>query len=772
MSTANQTATALSVNAAMGRRLLTDSLFKHTMTVGGISVIVAVSAIFFYLASVVVPLFVAPEVEPRAPYAVPGPAQPTLAYTGEEQREIGSRVGAQGSVTFFDYDSGAVLSETLLPLPPGVEVTAAAIGERRSYSQGFGLSDGRVMLVQQGFTVTYPDDKRLITPTLSYPLGEQPIALDPRGQPIRLLGVQSSEDGSTLVALSDDGRLLVSGVNVTTNPITGAQTSEQQQSEIAPVPAGVRELLIESKQRELFVLHGDRRLARYDIADKSAPRLIETVDIAPEGQRVTALAMLSGGFSLIVGTDRGELAQWFPVRTEGTNFALRRIRGFEPMPAAVTALAPEFFRKGFIAGDAQGHLGSYFATSQRLLFRDKLSERPLVALGVPPRGNGYLAQDASGQVHAAAVENHYPEVSFSALWQKVWYESYEEPDHVWQSSAANAEFEPKFSLAPLTYGTLKAATYAMAISVPLAILGAIFTAYFMSPRMRTIVKPTIEVMEALPTVVLGFLAGLWLAPLVENNLAGVLLSIVLLPASMIVAAYVWHLMPERDQGPRRARLGGGAADAGAGRRGLADLPDRPPDRGRVLRRRHAQLAEQRARHQVRAAQLAGGRHRDGIRGHADHLLDRRGRDLLGAQVADLGLAGAGRDALADADGRRAADRQPGHLLGRDDRPGARRRRDHDRADGHRQHGGDGFQHLHGIPHPVGQHRRRDAGGRRRRDALPAAVPVGAGAVRLHLLRQHARRAGAPAPARAVPDHLRPGASTCVTGSSRARPGSG
>ncbi len=543
MSTANQTATALSVNAAMGRRLLTDSLFKHTMTVGGISVIVAVSAIFFYLASVVVPLFVAPEVEPRAPYAMPGPAQPTLAYTAEEQRQIGSRIGAQGSVTFFDYDTGTVLSETLLPLPPGVEVTAAAIGERRSYSQGFGLSDGRVMLVQQGFTVTYPDNKRLITPTLAYPLGEEPIALDPRGQPIRLLGVQSSEDGSTLVALSDDGRLLVSGVNVTTNPITGAQTSELQQSEIAPVPAGVRELLVESKQRELFVLHGDRSLARYNIADKSAPRLIETVDIAPEGQRVTALAMLSGGFSLIVGTDRGELAQWFPVREEGTVFKLQRIRGFDPMPAAVTALAPEFFRKGFIAGDAQGHLGSYFATSQRLLFRDKLSDRPLVALGVPPRGNGYLAQDASGQVHAAAVENHYPEVSFSALWQRVWYESYEEPDYVWQSSAANAEFEPKFSLAPLTYGTLKAATYAMAISVPLAILGAIFTAYFMSPRMRTIVKPTIEVMEALPTVVLGFLAGLWLAPLVENNLAGVLLAIVLLPASMILAAYVWHLMP-------------------------------------------------------------------------------------------------------------------------------------------------------------------------------------------------------------------------------------
>ena len=84
----------------------------------------------------------------------------------------------------------------------------------------------------------------------------------------------------------------------------------------------------------------------------------------------------------------------------------------------------------------------------------------------------------------------------------------------------------------------------MLISVPLAILGAIFTAYFMTQRMRTIVKPTIEVMEALPTVVLGFLAGLWLAPLVDNNLAGVLLCILLLPASMVLASYVWHVLPE------------------------------------------------------------------------------------------------------------------------------------------------------------------------------------------------------------------------------------
>jgi phosphate transport system permease protein len=545
MNTASQTSTATSVDAGMGRRMLTDSIFKNLMTVGGISVIVAVSAIFFYLASVVVPLFLPPGIDNRQQYAVPGPAdQATLAYSGEEQREIGSRVGARGAITFFRFDTGAVLAETQVPVPAGVQVTSASLGEARSYSQGFGLSNGTVVLVKQGYTVTFPDNKRLITPALNYPLGEAPLAVDAQGRPITLLGIQQSDDGSTIAALTEDQRLLVSAVNITTNPMTGESKSEIQQSEISPAPADIRKLVIESKQRELYVLHGAASLARYDISNKTAPKLLETVTIAPEGQRVTALTMLSGGFSIIVGTDKGELAQWFLVRSEGAEFKLQRIRGFKAMPGPVTALAPEFFRKGFIVGDAQGHLGSYFATSERQLFVEKLGSQPLTVLGVPPRGNGYLAQDAAGKVYTAAVENHYPEVSFSSLWEKVWYESYEAPDYVWQSSASNSDFEPKFSLAPLTYGTIKAATYAMMISVPLAVLGAIFTAYFMTARMRTIVKPTIEVMAALPTVVIGFLAGLWLAPLIDNNLAGVLLCIVLLPASMIVASYVWHVLPK------------------------------------------------------------------------------------------------------------------------------------------------------------------------------------------------------------------------------------
>ena len=104
MNTLSRSQTATTFDQAMGRRLLFDKLFKHLMSVGGIGVIIAVSAIFFYLASVVVPLFMPPQIERQTQFAVPGnTSQVTAAFSGEEQREIGARLGAGGDVTFFRF---------------------------------------------------------------------------------------------------------------------------------------------------------------------------------------------------------------------------------------------------------------------------------------------------------------------------------------------------------------------------------------------------------------------------------------------------------------------------------------------------------------------------------------------------------------------------------------------------------------------------------------------------------------------------------------------
>ena len=135
-------------------------------------------------------------------------------------------------------------------------------------------------------------------------------------------------------------------------------------------------------------------------------------------------------------------------------------------------------------------------------------------------------------------------MSLGSLWREVWYESYPKPDYIWQSSSANSDFEPKYSLTPLVFGTLKAAFYAMLVAIPLALMGAIYTAYFMTSTMRQYVKPSIELMGALPTVILGFLAGLWLAPIIEEYLAGLFALLMIVPVGVMLFAYAWQYLPE------------------------------------------------------------------------------------------------------------------------------------------------------------------------------------------------------------------------------------
>jgi phosphate transport system permease protein len=526
-------------------RQVKDAWFRRLMTFGGVSVILAISAIFFYLASVVVPLMRSADLEDLKQYPLPGPAQEkTLHLSSEELAEVGARFTDAGRIVFFDMRDGRVMGEQQARIPAGAAITAFGAGAPHQYLTAYGLADGRVLPLKQVYEVTFPNDVRTITPGIEYPLGDEPVVVDERGAPIRMLSVQHSGDGTTIAVLTEDGRLLVRGIATEKNLITGAVQVESSGGQVPGVEGEISALIVEVKQRELYVVHGGRTISHFDISDKENPRLVQKSEVVPQDDRITALRILSGGYSLIVGSARGSLAQWFQIRDADIGYRLTRIREFEPMKGAVTYIAPEYFRKGFLAGDDQGTAGLYYATSHRTLLQEKLADAPIATATIAPRANALMVQDANGVFHYSRVWNDHPEVSWHSLWEKVWYEGYDAPERLWQSAAATSDFEPKFSLAPLTFGTLKAAFYAMLVAVPLAVLGAIFTAYFMTPRMRTVVKPSIEIMEALPTVILGFLAGLWLAPFVENNLAGTLLTILFIPSFILIAAFLWSRLPQ------------------------------------------------------------------------------------------------------------------------------------------------------------------------------------------------------------------------------------
>ena len=146
----------------------------------------------------------------------------------------------------------------------------------------------------------------------------------------------------------------------------------------------------------------------------------------------------------------------------------------------------------------------------------------------------------TGRVLSWSLDIPHPEISFKTLFGKVWYEGYAAPEYVWQSSSGSDDYEPKFSLTPLIYGTLKGTFYAMLFALPLALFGAIYTSQFARPKLKGIVKPAVEVMAAVPTVIIGFLAALWLAPMIERSLGSLFLSLILVPAALMVSIALWQ----------------------------------------------------------------------------------------------------------------------------------------------------------------------------------------------------------------------------------------
>jgi phosphate transport system permease protein len=76
-------------------------------------------------------------------------------------------------------------------------------------------------------------------------------------------------------------------------------------------------------------------------------------------------------------------------------------------------------------------------------------------------------------------------------------------------------------------------------------MGALYTSQFAHPDVRARVKPVVEIMAALPSVVVGFIAGLWLASRVERQVVPVLLMTALLPAFGTAGILLWDRLPRR-----------------------------------------------------------------------------------------------------------------------------------------------------------------------------------------------------------------------------------
>lgn len=519
-------------------RYTKDVLARYAVWGGGLSVIAALMLIFVYLLSEVLPMFGGLHFEERGRVELPVTQSPSLFLASEEQGEVGLQVSADGQLSFYNlHGAGLRLQQP---------VAGGAIGRLAEISGEQGLLavsdlDGDIRVLKHGYRVSYPDDQRRIDPYIEYPYGESPILS--LGEAPASMTVRDEGDQLAVYAVLASGEILLEVLDKASSFLSDEVSLESAGRLQFTPELRVDQLLVDPLLDWLYLIdHESGQMQFLELDGAAPPRAVQRVEL---GAGVIDAQFLAGGVSIIALTEDGRISQWFPARDEQGSWYLAAVREFQlDEDLQPSALGVELRRRVFAVGTRSGEVVMFHATAERELSSRQLTDFPIDAIRFAPR-NDLLLLRGGEQLVAVDVENEHPEVSFSSLWSKVWYEGYTEPQYQWQSSAANADFEPKFSLTPLSFGTLKAAFYAMLFAVPLAILGAIFTANFMSPQMRQWVKPTVELMEALPTVILGFLAGLWLAPFIETHLAGVFLLLLLMPLSIPLFGYLWQLMPQR-----------------------------------------------------------------------------------------------------------------------------------------------------------------------------------------------------------------------------------
>ncbi|TMO47415.1 phosphate ABC transporter permease [Pseudoalteromonas sp. S4389] len=520
-------------------RLFKDRFAEWGISAGGVMVLIALLLIFFYLLYVVQPIFESAKVETRNSVKLDN-ASEIVGLGIEEQTEVAFLLGEKGNVDFYNVEKaqfGKKITTLNTELPSDVSSFARSAPFQNQY--GYGLENGSVVIVSPKFLVTFPNNERKLTPRLDYPLGDLALEVDDQGAAITKFAFSHYEDKTAVVALTADKRVLFSSFVGEENMFTGEVEWVVERTEL-DIEGRVDELLISPDTTRTFIRSANQ-IYVYDTRYPSEVELIQLLAANEENANLVSTQLSAGANSLMLANDNGEVSQWFEVNTEdGREF--QKIRAFETTKQSKLNIFTEFYRRTFFTAGANGELGIYYTTSEAKLWQGKVSEGPIQNFAIAPRSNAalILADDA---LKVIEIHNEHPEVTWSALWQEVWYEGYPEPAYIWQSTSASDDFESKFSLVPISFGTIKAAMYAMLFAVPIALSAAIYTAYFMSSELRKVVKPTVEIMEALPTVILGFLAGLWLAPLIEEHLPAIVGLLVLLPIGILLTAFGWNKLP-------------------------------------------------------------------------------------------------------------------------------------------------------------------------------------------------------------------------------------
>lgn len=511
------------------------------ITVGGIAVFLAVFGICFFILAEVLPLFRGARLEEQGAAALGSKGKTVLL--GVDEPGLMPFVYETGGKEVRFASVGGQVKSLPLPLPEGASVTASALDAKRNRLI-LGLNDGRVGSVLVKFEAA---KKGGVEPELE---AEAFQAVGQAGAAVMAVGYGDGGASKLLAALQQlpDGQHLNAVLIKEKRSLMGKPK---------PAVAGTFDLSAELSGKVTQILAssvGDSLLAItergevcYFVLDggklELRQRFMPFSDL-PDAA-ISRLDYVSGSVSVVASSPSGQHRVFSLYNQKKAGAGEQRLFGetkrFPKLPGGAGFFTASQRNKTIITGT--GHTVSVRYTTTSSVRWEKTLPFETRAGVLNGKANSLFLLDADGMAHRFSFEDPHPEAGWNAFFGKLWYEGASEPAFVWQSTGGSDDFEPKLSLTPLIVGSLKGTFFALLFAVPLALLAAVYSGCFLPARIKQVVKPVMELMSSLPSVVLGFLAGIWLAPILDDRVPSVLLIFVLLPCLAFLCGWLWNRLP-------------------------------------------------------------------------------------------------------------------------------------------------------------------------------------------------------------------------------------
>jgi len=526
-----------------GRTLLMDRFMNQFIKVGGAAVIIAVFGIFFFILVQILPLFKGARVEPLQHVTLP--EGDYLALGIDEWSELPFVVRADGTATFIDIPHGGRLRDDRLPY-----TDAHGLGAIR-YDQAhqriaLGTRDGHFAVIDVDYRPTFDaNNERTIAASLKagplFPIGRD-------GQPIIDIGYADAGQRKLAVAIQETpaGREIHAVTLKQKRSLIGrGKTTVDKRLDLTGLVPGTLKSLHVAAQADAVIVETDDGILHYLFFDGHAFDVRQTFQPFADlsDPRIATVDFIFGDVTLVATSVTGETRGYsLYLQPGGENRLFGRTKTFPSLPAAAETYARSVRNKAFLL-TAGSEIRLLYSTTETLRWAASLPYQPVHTI-IGGKYDRLALLDREHRLHFLQLDDPHPESGWRAFFGKIWYEGGAAPEYAWQSTGGSDDFEPKLSLVPLIIGSLKGTLYALIFAVPIALLAALYTSQFLKPEIKAVVKPTMEIMASLPSVVLGFLAALWLAPILETRVPSILCIAILTPLAAILAGWGWtHLPP-------------------------------------------------------------------------------------------------------------------------------------------------------------------------------------------------------------------------------------